>query len=129
MIRLDFKQGESMKRIKRLVNLLLSYLPTALPVGLTEFHVWADSVIDLAGQFADSDSMKWALASQVLHLDHKLAYKSKNYFVNCLRKAAANQVVSQAIQDIKDKQQERAKAEAAANSLDKAPQIGKEGQN
>jgi hypothetical protein len=76
-------------------------VPTALPVGMDEFHEWADSIIQITGKFADEDSMKYALASQVIHLAHDKAFYPKRFFVNCLRKAAANQVASQVFQDIK----------------------------
>jgi thiamine pyrophosphate-dependent acetolactate synthase large subunit-like protein len=96
--------------MKLLVKRLLSYLPTKLPVGLTEFHAWADSIIELSGKYADEDSLKFALASMILHIDAKVASISKNYFVNNLRKVAANQVAGQVFQDIKTKQQEAQKA-------------------
>ncbi len=85
---------------------LLSYYPTPLPVGLSEFETWADSIIELSGEFADKDSMKYAIASNLIHLPHTKAKVPKAYFVNTLRKAAANQVASQVFQDIKIKQQQ-----------------------
>ncbi len=90
--------------MKRLINKLLSYKKTKLPVGLTEFYTWSNSIIDLAGNFADADSMTWALASQVQHLDHKVDSIPKDYFVRTLRKAAANQIAAQVFVDIKEKQ-------------------------
>jgi hypothetical protein len=92
---------------------ILSYVPTPLPVGMTEFNAWADSIIELSGEFADKDSMRYAIASNVMHLPHTAAYKPKNFFVCALRKAAANQVASQVFQDIKTAQAERQAAEAA----------------
>ncbi len=103
---------------------LLSHFPTKLPVGLTEFNDWSDSIIELSGNFADSDSMKYAIASNLIHLPHTKAYVAKSYFVNSLRKAAANQVASQVFHDIKIKQEERAKqltAEAAALKAAECP--------
>lgn len=93
--------------------------PTKLPVGMTEFNAWADSIIDLAGEFADRDSMKYALASNVIHMKHTQDSAPKSYFVSVLRKAAANQVASQVFQDVKVKQEEAIKAaqEAAKNQL------------
>ncbi len=96
------------------LNLILSYFPSKLPVGAAQFHSFADSIIKLAGPFADEDSMKWAIANNIIHLPSTTAYKSKQYFVRTLRKAAANQVASFIFQDIKLKQQERAAQEAAA---------------
>lgn len=86
----------------------LSHFPTKLPVGLTEFNEWSDSIIALSGQFADTDSMRYAIASNLIHLPHTKSKVPKAYFVNTLRKAAANQVASQVFQDIKLKQAEAA---------------------
>lgn len=96
------------------LKLILSYLPSKLPVGVTEFNAFADSIIELTGPFADPDSMKWAIANNIIHLPATTSHKAKQYFVRSLRKAAANQVASFIFQDIKLKQQERAAQEAAA---------------
>ncbi len=92
--------------MKLLLKRLLSHLPSKLPVGLTEFHAWADSIIELAGKYADEDSLKFALASMIMHLDSKKGSAPKAQFVNMLRKVAANQVAGQVFSDIKTKQQE-----------------------
>lgn len=91
-----------------------------LPVGRAEFNTWADRLIEKAGKFADERSMKYALASQIIHLPHDVAFKRDDYFVNSLRKAAANQVASAIFQEIKMQQAEesaKAAAEATAKQL------------
>jgi hypothetical protein len=88
----------------QLLRLIRSYFNRKFPVGMTEFHEWADRIIALSGNFADNDSMKFALASSLLHMDSKIAAKPDQYFVALMRKAAANQVASQFFQDIKAKQ-------------------------
>lgn len=80
-------------------------MPTKLPVGLAEFNMWADSIIELGGQYADQDSLRFAIASMVIHLPAGTGTIPKNHFVKGLRKSAANQVASQVFQDIKAKQQ------------------------
>ena len=101
----------------RLLNRLLSYFPTRLPVGLTEFNAWSSSIIDLAGNFADEDSMRWAIANMVMHLPSTKSRVSKNYFVQCLTKTAANQVAGQVFINIKEKQEAlRKAAEEAAKA-------------
>ena len=92
--------------MKKLLKLLRSYLPSRLPVGTTEFNEFADSIIELSGQFADQDSMRFAIASILIHADARHGSLSKQYFVQRLIKSAANQVASQAFQDIKIRQQE-----------------------
>lgn len=84
---------------------LLSYIPEALPVGMTKFETWAEDILRLANIEADADSLKFALATMILHAENKAKYLSKNYFVVRLHKGAANQVASQVFQDIKNKQQ------------------------
>ena len=91
--------------MKLLLKRLLSLFPTKLPVGMSQFETWSDSIIELSGEFADRDSMKFAIASQVMHLGPQRSSVPKNFFVSSLRKAAANQVASQIFQDIKLKQQ------------------------
>lgn len=108
--------------MKLLVKRIMSHFPTKLPVGMTEFHQFADEVIELAGSFADEDSMKWAISSQITHLPHTTASKPKAYFVRCLRKAAANQISAAVFIDIKDRQKQaqqdlQQQAEATAQLL------------
>lgn len=97
---------------KQLANLayfglkLASYFPTPLPVGLEEFNTWADSIIALAGQYADRDSMRFVLATLIVHSSTPQGSMSKNYFVQCLRKGAAKQVASYVFQEVKQKQAE-----------------------
>jgi|SRR5271165_1570934 len=103
-------------KMKLLLKRLLSYLPSKLPVGLTEFHAWADSIIELAGKYADEDSLKFTLATMIIHLDSKRGSVPKSLFVDSLRKAAANQVAGQIFQDIKTKQQEAQNAAKLAEA-------------
>jgi len=100
---------------------LLAYVPTKLPVGMTEMTVWMDSIIELSGQFADQDSMRFAIASILIHADSSKGALPKHYFISRLRKSAANQVASQVFQDIKTKQQE-AQAAAAAKPVEATTQ-------
>lgn len=83
---------------------LFSYFPTKLPVGMTSFNEFANDIAVLTGPIADIDSMRFAIASILIHSDSKYGSLSKNYFVQRLRKSAANQVASQVFQDIKKSQ-------------------------
>lgn len=105
-----------MKQLLFTLKRILSYLPTKLPVGLAAFHKFANDIIELSGPYADEDSMKFAIASQIIHLDSNRGSVTKNRIVKAMRKSAANQIASQVFQDIKTKQQaafEKAKAEQA----------------
>lgn len=96
-----------MDRLKLLAMMALVYMPRRLPVGMTEFNTWSDRIIKLSGQFADADSMKWTLATIALHLGPQASSKADIYFIRSMRKAAVNQVVSQAMQDIKAAQAQK----------------------
>ena len=105
-----------------MINKLLAYLPSKLPVGMTEFEAWASSIIALSGKYADEASMKFALASMVIHADAKYGSLPKMYFVKRLRKVAANQVASQVFQDIKTAQAEAmAKQQAESEAAKQNP--------
>lgn len=106
--------------MKRLFLILRSYLPTQLPVGLTAFNKFTEEVITVAGPMADEDSMKWAIANQIIHLPQTTSKKPMQYFVRSLRKAAANQVASYAFQEIKLKQQTAAEEAAKQKAADTA---------
>lgn len=97
------------------VKKVLSYIPEPLPVGMPQLEQFCVDIIALAGNYADADSMKWAISSQIIHSSSSKL--SKNHFVQTLRKAAANQVASQMFQDIKNKQIE---AEALAKQTQAA---------
>lgn len=94
--------------MKLILLKLLSFVPRNLPVGMKEFDIWSNRIISLSGPFADADSMKFALASQIMHLGAQNARMTDQYFIRSMRKAAANQVASQVFQDIKNKQAQAA---------------------
>lgn len=102
----------------KFINKLLVYIPRALPVGKTAFYTWSDRIIDASGNFADRDSMRFALATNLLHLGPQVAFKSDWHFIKSMRKAAANQVASQVFQDIKQKQKEQQEFEAMNKSTE-----------
>lgn len=86
-----------------------------LPVGMTEFEEFSNRILTLAGKYADEDSMKFALASIIIHADASKGSLPDSYFLERLRKSAANQVASQVFQDIKAKQ---AAAQEAAKQVE-----------
>lgn len=76
----------------------------ALPVGKTEMQAFMDDLINLSGAYADKTSMEFAIASILIHAPADKGALSKRYFLDRLRKSAANQVASQVFQDIKEAQ-------------------------
>lgn len=116
----DYTDYGGYNNMKLFIKRLLSRIATPLPVGITEFDQWAESIIELSGEFADKDSMKFAIASNLIHLDHKIAKMPKAYFVNTLRKAAANQVASAVFQSIKLSQDTKRKEAEEVAKLQQA---------
>lgn len=103
-----------MKQLKSLLNKALSYLPSKLPVGMSEFEEFSNSILALSGKYADEDSLKFAIASMIIHLPAGKGSAPKNFFVRSLRKSAANQVASQVFQDIKARLEAKQQAEKAS---------------
>jgi hypothetical protein len=97
----------------RLIKRIRSYFPSKLPVGLPQFDAWVAEIIELSGQFADETSMRFVLASELLHSDAKKGSVPKNYFVSRCRKLAANQTAGYILQEIKAEQEKLKAAEAA----------------
>lgn len=106
-----------MNKMKTLLNLFLALFPTKLPQGMSEFDTWADSLIAIANfPTSDSDSIKYALATMIMHTGSTTAYKPKMYFIMAIKAGAAKQVASGVFQQIKHRQAEaQKKAAEAAN--------------
>lgn len=90
--------------MKLLLLKALSRYPRKLPVGLSEFDAFVERVLSQSGRFADDTSLKFALASILIHADSKFGSLPDKYFIDRLVKSAANQVASQVFQDIKIQQ-------------------------
>jgi len=88
---------------------ILSRFNTPLPVGRTEADAFMNDIIELSGEYADKTSMQFAIASIAIHAPSDKAALPKKYFVDRMRKSAANQVFSQVFQDIKTAQEQRQK--------------------
>lgn len=87
-----------------------SYFPTQLPVGMTEFQEWSDSILSLS-KVPDNDSTRFAIAVMILHLNASEDRKPKHYFVKCLNKSAANECGNAIAMALKEKQKQAAQAE------------------
>lgn len=89
---------------------LKTFFPSPLPVGMAEFDVWSQSIID-AYVLPDNDSTRFALATMILHAGSSEAYKPKRFFGLCVKKSMANQIAGGVMQDLKKKQEDRIKEE------------------
>jgi hypothetical protein len=100
-------------KLTKLYNKVLFRFPTKLPNGATEFETFYKSIVQTY-DFPDNDSVRFALATMILHAPESMAYAPKFWFVRRLIKGAANQVASQVFTEMKIKQkaaEDAAKAE------------------
>lgn len=85
----------------------------ALPIGVAEFHEWADRIISGAMIPATAESQKFGLANVLLNLGPTVAFETDLYFIHVLRKTAVNQVADQMRTEIRDAAKARLLAEEA----------------
>lgn len=103
-------------KLLKLLKVLLSYIPTKLPISDSEFEAWAADILALTG-FPDNDSMRFALCTMILHSKQGVYRVPKQVFAVQLKRAAANQAAGNAMQALKDKQDEQRRAEKAASEV------------
>lgn len=100
-------------RLIKLYNLVKSFFPTALPVGMAEFKAWQDSILSLS-KVPDNDSTRFATAVMIMHLNPTEDHKPMRYFVKALNKSAANECANFIALQLKEKQAKAAKEAAEA---------------
>ena len=79
-------------KIKKLLKQILGAIPSAVPQGLAEFDAWMSDIVSTYNPPGNNRSIKFVLSSLLMRLDPSEAYKSKLYFANSLKRAAASQV-------------------------------------
>lgn len=109
------------KKLKELLTLILSFIPTPLATGMTEFKAWQDDIL-LLSRVPDNDSTRFTVAVMVLHLGNTVDRKAKRYFVKSLNKAAANEIANASIIALKAAQEARRKEDS--NNLQQASNDG-----
>ncbi len=83
-----------------------------LPLGKKEFEIWSDRIISGACiPGATAESIKFALADQLLHLGPTVDFEADLYFIKCLRKFAINQVADAMRHEIRDAAKARLEAQ------------------
>ncbi len=78
------------KRQAKLIQQMQEKRP--LPLGVAEFDVWSDRIIDASMIQADRVSLKYALANIIMQLKPTEDHVEDAYFIKSIRKAAVNQV-------------------------------------
>lgn len=84
-----------------------------LPLGMAEFDEWADRIISGTMLQADSDSLKFALATMIMHMKPQEDFCEDAYFIHSLRKSAANQIAHAKMVELKERADKRLKAQEA----------------
>ncbi len=83
--------------------------PRALPMGVQEFHAWSDRIISGACiPGATARDLKSALAHMVMHAKPTESFFADGFFIQQLRKGAANQVCHAMILQYKAEQAKEA---------------------
>lgn len=85
--------------------------PRPLPMGKTEFEVWADRIMSGALVTATRDSQIYTLANLILHLGPTESHKPDAFFIHSLRKLAANEVADAVRRELYAAKQAREAAE------------------
>lgn len=119
-----------LNRFKRLYKQIRGRYKSPLPTGMTAFNDWVD---DIRATYwlptEDVDSIRYTLATIIMHLKEAEAFTPKWYFVKVLRAAAAKQVAQGTFQEIKLRQQaaqvaaKLAEATASTAEASNAPKI------
>jgi hypothetical protein len=86
----------------------------ALPTGVKEFHEWSDRIIQGSALASTPESQKFALCTILLNLPPTTAFEADVYFIQCLRKSAANQIAEAMRKEIRDAAKARLEAEEEA---------------
>lgn len=105
-----------MNNIKRYLNYFLGFFPKALPVGVTAFSTWVDSLIDtynLTAIMTKRDA-QYTLAASIISGGGATAYKSNFTFYLILRAAAAKQIAGAKFQEIQSELRAEQQAAIAA---------------
>ena len=85
-----------------------------LPIGKTQFMEWSDRIIKGSLIDAGHESLRFALASMVMHMGPTEAFREDAFFILQLRKAAVNQTSYAIMEELKEKQKLDKSAEETA---------------
>lgn len=115
MKKLVTKLGLALKRIRMVVA---AFIPTPLPQNGLELESWLQSILEIAG-LPNNDSFQQAVCTHLMHLGTTTAYKPKLFFILAIRKAVANQVAYERIDQIR--QQSKKDSSEKAPSTENTP--------
>ena len=79
-----------------------------LPMNLPQFNEWSERIIKQANlPTSNLETQRFALAAMIAQTNPTEFFRPDEYYVNCLRKAASDQLAVQIMEDIKLERQKR----------------------
>lgn len=115
-----------LRKLKKFIKRQRARFPSPVPVGMAEFDTWASDIIDTYS-LPDNNSIKFALATMIMHSGPTDAFKSKHYFMLMVKASMSKQIASAQFQEIKLRQQKLAEQEAQENA--KALEVAKQSES
>jgi len=92
--------------MKLAVAVLLSYLPTALPLSPAELEKFVDDVLTLGGWDVANISFRNSVVTQILHIDISETKATKRQFINAIKRSITNQLSYNMMQHYKQQAKE-----------------------
>lgn len=103
-------------------KVIRAFFPSAVPNGVDAFDSWARSFFEIYPMpTQDVTSVKYTLATIIMHMGPQTAFKSKFYFYLTLKAGAAKQVAGAIFYQIK--QEQKAAEEAAKLEATSTPKV------
>lgn len=94
------------EKIKKIFAKLMGMIPGPLPhLGILSFDEFCNDIFTRY-DLPDLPSYRNAIASMIMHLGPTCAYKSKFFFAVSVKKAMANQIAYEKIQQLKKEEAE-----------------------
>lgn len=95
-----------MNKLHKLFLKVVFFFPRPLPhIGMTDFDRYCELIFTIYG-LPDLPSYRQAIASMIMHLSPSTFYKAPFYFATSVKKAMANQLAYEKIQQLKKEEAE-----------------------
>lgn len=96
----------------------------ALPMDIPQFQEWSYRIIKKANlPTKNIETQQFALAGMILQSSPTEFFRPDEYYVDCLRKAAADQLAMQIIQDMKDRRAKEALEQTKKEKGEATPKL------
>ena len=95
-----------MKKVQIWFYKFIFLFPRPLPyIGMTDFDRYCDMIFNVYG-LPDLPSYRQAIASMIMHLSPTTSYQAPFFFAKSVKKAMANQIAYEKIQQLKKEEAE-----------------------